>query len=161
MHVPFCASICYYCDFAHTVYQKENAEKWLEALCKEIEHKKINRSLKTIYIGGGTPVSLTEEQLERLLDILKPYSACVKEYTCEVNPETLSEEKAKIMARYGINRVSIGFQCAQDNLLRMLGRRHSAKDVEHTVSLLRSQGIDNISLDLMYSLPHQDMDMLR
>lgn len=161
VHVPFCASICYYCDFAHTVYQKECADKWLDALEKEIEHKELNRSLKTIYIGGGTPVSLAEEQLERLLNLLQPYSACVKEYTCEVNPETLSEEKARIMAAHGINRVSIGFQCAQDDLLKMLGRRHSAKDVEHTVRLLRAQGIDNISLDLMYSLPHQDMAMLK
>ena len=161
VHVPFCASICYYCDFAHTVYQKERAEKWLDALGKEIEHKQINRRLKTIYIGGGTPVSLAEEQLERLLNLLQPYSVFVMEYTCEINPETLNEKKAQILAAHGVNRVSIGFQCAQDELLKMLGRRHSAADVRNTVALVRRQGIDNISLDLMYSLPHQDMAMLK
>ena len=161
VHVPFCKSICHYCDFTHTVYMHDRAGQWLDALQKEILHREINPHLKTIYIGGGTPSSLDETQLERLLSMLAPYAKHVCEYTAEVNPETLSEAKAQLLADYGVNRISIGFQCAQADQLKMLGRHHTKEDVLRAMDLLRSKGIDNISLDLMYSLPHQTMDMLK
>ncbi len=161
VHVPFCASICAYCDFAHTVYRTSTVRSWLDALRKEIQAKEIRRDLRTIYIGGGTPTSLSYEELKELLQMLSPYSEQVIEYTCEVNPETMDTRKAELMAEYGINRISIGYQCSQPELLKLLGRHHSAETVEETMKVFASCGIDNISLDLMYSLPTQTMDMLK
>lgn len=155
--MPFCRTICYYCDFVHRPYQQETADRWLDALQLEISEKDINTDLKTVYIGGGTPTSLSEEQLERLLSLLDPYTEQAEEYTCEINPETLTAEKAAILSDHGVNRASIGFQSGSEKLLKMMGRHHTAEDVKNAMELLRQYGIDNISLDLMYSLPHQTM----
>ncbi len=161
LHVPFCRTICYYCDFVHRPYQQETADRWLDALQHEISGKEINTDLKTVYVGGGTPTSLSEEQLERLLSLLDPYVQKAEEYTCEINPETLTAEKAAILSRHGVSRASIGFQSGSEKLLKMMGRHHTAEDVKTAMELLRQAGIDNISLDLMYSLPHQTMTDLK
>lgn len=157
LHVPFCKTICSYCDFCHTVYTKQTADIWLDALQKEIQLTQINPALQTIYIGGGTPTSLSEEQLERLLTMLDPYRKSVVEYTIEINPETMNEAKAEIMHVHGINRASIGFQTSNEHLLQIMGRHHDLKQVEQTMQCLRRNNIGNISLDLMYSLPQQTM----
>lgn len=161
LHVPFCKSICNYCDFCHTVYQEDIAEQWLAALSKEIQAKQINLNLKTIYIGGGTPTCLSYGQLERLLIMLDPYRTRVQEYTVEINPETLDDVKAKLLYMHGVNRASIGFQTSSPMLLKELGRHHNSKQVLETMECLRQQGIANISLDLMYSLPRQTMEDLQ
>lgn len=157
LHVPFCCSICAYCDFAHVAYRSESADRWLTALRKEISLKKINSDLKTIYIGGGTPTSLSECQLETLLSMLDFCSRKTQEYTIEVNPETMTEQKAAILANHGINRASIGFESGDPGLLNLMNRHHTAKDTMHAMEMLRNAGITNISLDLMYSLPNQTM----
>lgn len=160
IHIPFCKSICGYCDFAHTVYQKDNVDAYLHALQKEIKDKQINPHLKTIYIGGGTPTSLSYHQLDSLLTILDSYRSDVQEYTIEINPETLDEEKVDILKRHGVNRVSIGVQTTNENLLLLMNRKHTFQDVQHCVSLLKKSDINNISIDIMYSLPTQTMEML-
>lgn len=160
IHVPFCKSICGYCDFAHTVYQERNVDIWLEAISKEIKDKHINPHLKTIYVGGGTPTCLSSDQLDTFLSLLDPYSNKVKEYTIEINPETLDKEKALILKKHGINRASIGLQTSDSTLLKLLGRHHTYEDVSKCISLLKEVGIHNISLDIMYSLPHQTIDTL-
>lgn len=160
LHVPFCRSICYYCDFTHVMYRKETADAWLDVLEKEFASREFNPDLKTVYIGGGTPTSLSEEQLERLLSFLDPYTSHVSEYTCEINPETMDETKAQILYKHGVNRVSIGFQTDNAKLLKNMGRHHTVNDVKHVMDLLRKHGISNISLDLMYSLPEQTMEDL-
>ena len=96
VHIPFCKTICYYCDFVHRVYHEDIADAYLVSLQKEIESKQIS-SLKTIYIGGGTPTSLNERQLDILLSLFDAYVSEVEEYTIEINPETLTEEKITIM----------------------------------------------------------------
>ncbi|MCR4950933.1 MAG: radical SAM family heme chaperone HemW [Solobacterium sp.] len=161
LHVPFCRSVCAYCDFTHTVYRRENAGRWLDALTEEIRMRKIDPALKTVYIGGGTPTCLEHSQLERLLELLDPYVSGVQEYTAEINPETLDEEKAALLKAHGVNRASIGFQSHDPGLLRLMGRKHSAEDVRSCMDLLRDHGIRNISLDLMYSLPGQTMEILQ
>ncbi len=161
LHVPFCRTICHYCDFAHSVYRKENARKWLDALAKEIKAVNIDPELKTIYIGGGTPTALAYEELKELLELLDPYRKAVQEYTVEINPETLDEEKAALLAAHGVNRASIGFQTGDEGLLKLMGRHHTARQVKETMDLLEQNGIDNVSLDLMYSLPGQTMDSLK
>lgn len=160
LHVPFCESICYYCDFCHARFNEELCKKWIETIRKEIIQKEINPNLKTIYIGGGTPTSLDYELLKELLDLLKPYSNHVEEYTIEINPGTLDIHKSKLIKEYGINRASIGLQSHDNELLKMLGRMHNSEDVINTINLLRNEGIDNISLDVMYSLPSQTIDSL-
>jgi oxygen-independent coproporphyrinogen-3 oxidase len=160
LHVPFCRTICSYCDFCHRVYDRDTADAWLQALEKEIHFKDINPKLKTVYIGGGTPTALSLDQLQQLLELLKPYASEVKEYTVEINPETLTDEKASLLSQYGVNRASVGMQTGDTDLLKLIGRHHTEEDVSNAMSLLRKHGIDNISLDLMYSLPTQTMNQL-
>ncbi len=160
LHVPFCASICHYCDFCHRIYDERLAERWLKRLEQEIRDK-CDGQYETIYIGGGTPTSLSCVQLEELLRILKPYAEGCIEYTIEVNPESLDEEKVFLFGEYGINRISMGVQTTDDVLLKSLNRKHTFSDVKDKISLLRSHGLCNISADLMYSLPGQDMDILK
>lgn len=161
LHVPFCRTICSYCDFCHAVYNEKTADQWLQAVTVEMDHRQINPALKTIYIGGGTPTSLNADQLEELLKLLDPYRSRVEEYTVEINPETLSEEKAVLLAEHGVNRASIGFQSSDPNLLKLMGRHHDLQMLRKTMELLRQHGITNISLDLMYSLPQQTMKDLQ
>ena len=161
LHVPFCRSICHYCDFCHVVYSPQTADQWLQAVEEEIQLKQIREDLRTIYIGGGTPTALREDQLDRLLSLLDPYRNSCAEYTAEVNPGTLTDEKARILSAHGVNRASIGMQAAQDSLLSLLGRTHTQADTEEAVRILRRNGIRNLSLDLMYSLPQQTMEMFR
>lgn len=160
VHIPFCKTICYYCDFVHRVYQEDIVDAYLSSLQKEIESKEIS-SLKTIYIGGGTPTSLNERQLDRLLSLFDSYVSEVKEYTIEINPETLTEEKIQILKKHGVNRVSIGLQTTEDKLLKLMNRHHTFSCVQSVVSLLKQYGITNISLDIMYSLPFQTMESLK
>lgn len=160
LHVPFCESICYYCDFCHVVYNAGMAEKWLDAVSYELEQRHVNRELKTIYIGGGTPTSLSAAELEKLLCLLDPYRAQVSEYTVEVNPGTLDDEKADILKRHGVNRVSIGMQSGNDELLKAIGRKHTFEDVRNCIGILRNAGIGSFSLDIMYGLPGQTMQDL-
>ena len=160
IHVPFCNTICFYCDFAHRVYDFSLAEKWLERLEKEIEDN-CKDQYETIYIGGGTPSCLSDDQLDRLLTLIDPYADEVKEYTIEVNPESLTVNKINIFNRHHINRISMGVQSSDDDILKMLNRKHTFNDVKEAVKLLKENKLSNISVDLMYSLPGQDMDILK
>ncbi len=157
VHVPFCKSICAYCDFTRSKCNDDLIEKWLFALKEEISQKDINRNLKTIYIGGGTPTSLNTNQLSQLLEMIQPYSSVVEEYTIEVNPETMDLEKLQILKKFGINRISMGLQAVQSNLLKLMNRKHTLDDVKLWVNHFKENGITNISLDLLYSLPTQSM----
>ena len=161
LHVPFCRTICYYCDFCHEVYRRETAEAWLQAVRKQLAGTEIG-PLKTIYIGGGTPTSLDADLLDELLGLLDPYRCAeTEEYTIEINPETLTDEKAALLQRHGVNRASLGFQTADAALLQKINRHHTPQDVEQAAACLRRHDIDNISLDLMYSLPGQTMASLQ
>ena len=159
IHVPFCNTICFYCDFAHRVYDFDLAEKWLNRLDKEIEDNCFDQ-YETIYIGGGTPSCLSDEQLDHLLSMIDPYTKQVQEYTIEVNPESLDQNKIDIFRKHNINRISMGVQSADDEILKTLNRRHTYDDVRKSIRLLKENSLDNISVDLMYSLPGQDMKIL-
>jgi len=159
LHVPFCKSICYYCDFCHRLYNEKMVDEWLNEVGKEIKLKNINKKLKTIYIGGGTPTSLSYSQLKLLLTLLKPYSSNVLEYTIEINPETIDIDKILLLKEYGINRVSIGIQSFNDHLLKMMNRKHTKDDVLKVIKMFRDNDITNITCDLMYSLPNQSTNM--
>lgn len=158
LHVPFCKSICYYCDFKRSLYNEEIAERWLLQIQKDLEEKKME-SLDTIYIGGGTPTSLTYAQLEKLLSMLLPYAKNIKEYTIESNIESLDLDKIRLLHRYGVNRISLGIQSLQDELLKEMNRMHRKKDVFNKIDEIYTSGIKNISVDLIYGFDIQTLEM--
>ena len=159
VHVPFCKSICYYCDFCHNIYNVDIVDKWLLALKKEIDNE-CKDNYETIYIGGGTPNSLQYDELDKLLSLIEPYSHNCLEYTIELNPECFDIKQIELFKKYHINRFSIGLQTSDDNLLKSLNRKHSFDDIKNIINILKENGFNNISLDLMYSLPNQTMSVL-
>ena len=161
IHIPFCSSICSYCDFAKIYYNKLFTMGYLKELEKEIKNNYNNDVLKTIYIGGGTPSSLDLEELEYLFNILDSLIKDTNyEYTIECNVENLTEEKIKLFKKYGINRVSIGVQTFNEKYLKFLNRHHSRDDVINIINLLKKYNINNINVDLIYALPGQTLEEL-
>ena len=120
--VPFCRHICSYCDFCKVFYDEKWAWDYLKALSFEIKDKALSTSYDSIYIGGGTPTALTYQQLQYLFELLKPFSKQVQEYSIEVNPETMDQEKLELCFQNGVNRLSIGVQTFRDDLLKKIGR---------------------------------------
>ncbi|MDO4377695.1 MAG: radical SAM family heme chaperone HemW [Erysipelotrichia bacterium] len=155
VHIPFCRHICYYCDFSRCIYDKSLSDRYLQHLRREIEMIDQN-SFETIYIGGGTPTSLDKEQLIYLLESLARFKN-VKEYTVEINPESFDLEKAQLLKKYGVNRVSIGVQTFNENLLTRIGRKHNNIDVLNTLEYLTIVGIKNRSIDLMFGFKEQTL----
>ena len=161
VHVPFCSSICSYCDFAKVLYFKDLANDYLKSLEKEILLYKIDKPLKTVYIGGGTPTSLDDEQFSFLLSLLDPYiDENILEYTVEANPESLTLNKLKIMKEHHVNRLSLGVESTDDRILKYIGRQYTFEDVKKVVGLAKKEGFDNISIDLILGLPQVSNEML-
>ncbi len=159
IHIPFCQQICHYCDFTKFFYNEQLANDYIEALKQEISTyvQEEQMNVRTIFIGGGTPTALTVQQLETVLShIAQKFNldAC-EEFTIEANPGDFSKEKVELLRAYGVNRVSLGVQVFDNEMLKTLGRIHTVKDVYNTVSLLQNYGIRNISTDLIYALPNQ------
>lgn len=159
VHVPFCNDICAYCDFVRCRYHKGLANKWLSRMQNDIEKTLCNAHLRTMYIGGGTPSALDINQLERLLQSLYPHIKQVEEYTIEANIESFDEAKIKLCTAYGVNRVSLGVQSLQPTILENINRHHTKEDILHCIHNIRKQGIENISIDLIYGLPKQSFAM--
>ncbi|MDC3413332.1 radical SAM family heme chaperone HemW [Aquibacillus sp. 3ASR75-11] len=162
IHIPFCQQICHYCDFTKFFYNEQLANQYLEALEKEIStyiaHPK--EAVRTIFVGGGTPTALTSTQLKRLLDMIDMHfevTNCL-EYTFEANPGDLDEEKIHLLKSYGVNRISLGVQVFDDNMLEEIGRIHRVKDVYRTIESLLKNDFGNTSIDLIYGLPNQTLD---
>ena len=160
IHIPFCESICDYCDFCKLQYFHDLVEQYLSALEKELESRVDNFELKTIYIGGGTPTSLDDKQFSRLLSMLDKYSSKAEEYTIEANPESLSLLKIKLMKDHGVNRLSIGVESTDDHILKTINRKHTFADVKEAVKVARENEISNINLDLIIGLPNVSLKML-
>lgn len=164
VHIPFCDHICTYCDFHKSLATDERKSNYINALCKELDYRKKDlASIKTIYIGGGTPLSLHTDLLKQLLGKIKEVVNldAVLEYTIETNPNNLTSEKIHILQGHGVNRVSIGIQTFDSNQLTYLGRDHSVSDIEHGISLLREANFPNISVDMIFSLVNQTMSDLK
>lgn len=155
IHIPFCEHICHYCDFIKFLYNSTWVDEYLLALEKEIKSYHI-KSVKTIYIGGGTPSCLNLKQLEKLFKIIAPLSKDVKEFCVEINPESIDIFKARLFSFYGVNRVSIGVQSTNDKILKSINRYHNFKMVKQAFNILREVGIDNINVDIILGLPTQD-----
>ncbi len=160
IHIPFCEHICYYCDFNKVFIEGQPVDEYIQALLKEIKitlGKYPSSTIETLYIGGGTPTALSSTQLETLLAGLALLLPIDKngEYTIEVNPGDLTNEKIQILKSYGINRLSMGVQSFDNELLKKIGRHHTAEDVYRTVGMIEKHGFDNVSIDLIYALPNQ------
>lgn len=160
VHIPFCLQKCNYCDFCSYPSMLSRADTYCDALVREAESycdKKI--SADTIYFGGGTPSILNCAQLEKVLNaIIGNFDISPNaEITIEANPGTVTKEKAKDFKTIGFNRVSLGAQSFCDKELSLLGRIHTADDTKNCYELLRNAGFENISLDLMYAIPGQNM----
>lgn len=153
IHIPFCEAICDYCDFTKFFYIEKLAKEYLENLKEEIESYS-PYDVETIYIGGGTPTALSDELFEMLLKIVEPYSKKVVEYTIEINPESLTYNKASLMKRFNVNRVSIGVESTNDKILESINRKHNFEKVKEAIKMLNDVGIDNINADLIIGLPN-------
>lgn len=162
IHIPFCKSICNYCDFTKRVPKnKEMIDEYLIHLKEELlTYEKYFDSVDTIYIGGGTPTLLDIDELTYLFEMLKDFKN-IKEYTIEINPETLTLDKVKLLKKYGINRCSIGVETFDENLLKILGRKHTNIDVYNAINMLKKEGIFNINIDLMFSTPGSNLSSIK
>ena len=158
IHVPFCKTICSYCDFCKFYYNEKWVDNYLIALEKEIKEKYKNESIATIYIGGGTPTSLNINQLEKLLQLTKLFNFEKIEFTVETNVD-LSLDKIKLLKQYGVNRISIGVQTVNQKHLKFLNRKHTKEEVINLVNLLKQYDF-NINIDLMYGMPNQTLKEL-
>ena len=166
IHIPFCKSRCIYCGFYSTT-DTALRQRYVDAVCQEMisrskkdEGENMRTGIQTIYIGGGTPSQLTLGQLGQLLEKARTVFDVDDnaEVTVEVNPDDVTEELAVGLRAIGVNRVSMGAQTFDANRLRFLNRRHTARQVEEAVSLLRQSGFDNISIDLMYGFPDETLN---
>ncbi|EOU1647521.1 MAG: radical SAM family heme chaperone HemW [Clostridium perfringens] len=162
IHIPFCAQKCLYCDFPSFARKDHLRKAYIEALNKEIislREKHNNLEINTIFIGGGTPSVLEADELECLLkEVAKLNMAKYIEYSMECNPGNLTEEKLEVMKKYGVNRISMGLQAKQDNLLKGLGRIHNYKTFKENFLLAKKVGFNNINVDLMFGLPNQRLN---
>ncbi|WP_346350014.1 radical SAM family heme chaperone HemW [Lactococcus petauri] len=161
VHIPFCSHICYYCDFAKVLMTGQPVEAYIDELLKEYDSYDIS-SLKTLYIGGGTPSVLPADQLEKLLTHLtkKLVLEELEEFTVEANPSDLTDEVLAVLANSPVNRISLGVQSFDDKLLKKIGRTHTEAQVYSSIERLRAAGFENITIDLIYGLPNQTMEMV-
>lgn len=160
VHIPFCEHICSYCDFCKMFYNEKICDKYLDVLLEELRSNNINNKLKTIYIGGGSPSCLSVDQLEKLLSNLIKYLDDEYEFSIEVNPENIDENKIKLIKRYGVNRVSVGIQSFDEEILKLLGRKHNFDDVKRCVDLLNKYEIFNYSFDFIYGIKNQSINSI-
>lgn len=153
IHIPFCIKKCNYCDFLSFDLNSKNISKYVEYLIKEI--KMYGGEYDTIYIGGGTPSTLPLPQIKKIISSLKIKKNA--EITMEINPQTVDKEYLQNLRDLGVNRLSIGVQSFNDETLKILGRIHNSYTAIKTYQMAREVGFTNISLDLMFSIPNQDI----
>ncbi|GKW46883.1 radical SAM family heme chaperone HemW [Planococcus sp. NCCP-2050] len=163
IHIPFCHQICHYCDFNKVFFKDQPVDAYIDSLGKELalwkQEGALDQPLETIFLGGGTPTSLDPDQLRKLLAYIHEYVPMAEnlEWTSEANPDELTKEKMEVLFAGGVNRLSMGVQTFDADLLQRLGRTHSNDDVHRAVKEAREVGFTNISFDLMYGLPGQTM----
>ena len=162
IHIPFCKQKCFYCDFCSFANKNEMQERYVEAVINEIKNitHKEKYTVTTIYFGGGTPSILNPEYIKNILQEIESSFKILDdaEITIEINPGTVNEEKLKKYKEYGINRLSIGLQSANDKILKKIGRIHDYKQFEETFFYARKCGFKNINVDLMIGLPTQTIE---
>lgn len=165
IHIPFCISKCFYCSFNSVPYNTDLVKRYIDAIKQEMvirakEYNLEGESLKTIYLGGGTPSIISPQEIKEIIalagNIFKIKEGI--EITIEANPDTLDRSKLEDLMDIGINRISIGLQSLSDKYLNAIGRSHDANTARHIIKDCRLAGFKNISLDLIYALPDQRLD---
>lgn len=165
IHVPFCESRCAYCDFYSTTLMRHRSA-YVDMVCRELQLRLPELQgapIETIYLGGGTPSTLTIEELSSILTSIRNFHLStfnfqLAEITLEANPDDLTEEYVQGLRTLPFNRVSIGIQSFHDRTLRLVGRRHTAQEAIEAVHRCQRMGLTNISIDLMYGLPGETLD---
>ncbi|CNJ43185.1 radical SAM family heme chaperone HemW [Streptococcus agalactiae] len=162
VHIPFCTQICYYCDFSKVFIKNQPVDAYLQALIREFRSYDITE-LRTLYIGGGTPTSISAVQLDYLLtELIRDLNLnTLEEFTIEANPGDLTVDKIEVLQKSAVNRVSLGVQTFNDKHLKRIGRSHNEAQIYSTIDALKPAGFQNISIDLIYALPGQTMDDVR
>ncbi len=166
VHIPFCPKVCPYCSFYKETSDRNKTARFLDALLLELDQRAASLPPlrpRTIFFGGGTPSALSTPQLEYLLSGLRArldLSELV-EWTLEMNPATVSLEKATTLCSLGVNRISMGVQSWEPQILAVLGRVHSAEQARRSYGILREAGFDNVNLDLIFGVPTQTPEMWR
>ena len=156
VHIPFCKKKCDYCDFISYCGKDDLIEKYVDSVKKEIDHVKIKSEITTIYIGGGTPSYINSKFIVQILEKIKEKNVAQDaEITIEVNPGTVTQEKLQDYIDCGINRISIGLQTTNDELLKQIGRIHNYEQFLETYKMAKKVGFKNINVDLMLGLPNQ------
>lgn len=157
LHIPFCKTRCIYCDFYSTT-RSELKPRYVQALCRELAMRKAylkGEEVETVYFGGGTPSRLEEEDFKQIFDTIRTHyglSRC-HEITLEANPDDLTSEYLEMLSTFPFNRLSMGIQTFDDDMLKRLKRRHNARTAMEAVERCRKSGFRNISIDLIYGLP--------
>lgn len=162
IHIPFCKRRCIYCDFFSTT-QSEKKSAYVRALCRELEMRQDyveGEEIETIYLGGGTPSQLTEEELKAIFSSIYHIYKVKEdaEITLEANPDDLTPEYVAMLRQLPINRISMGIQTFQEETLKLLHRRHTATQAIEAFRRCREAGFQNISIDLMYGLPGETLE---
>ena len=158
IHIPFCKQKCFYCDFPSYARKDDLMSDYIEALLIELKEKIKAYKVRSLFVGGGTPSYLNEENLRKLMKVMKNINFIEDaEKTIECNPGTVSEEKFNIMKDGGINRLSFGLQTTKNNLLKGIGRIHTFEAFKDNYNLARSIGFNNINIDMMFGLPNQSV----
>ena len=159
IHIPFCQKKCFYCDFCAYMNLEHRIDNYINNLIKEIEiyQQKLCCKIDSIYIGGGTPSYVDGKYIKEIVKSLDKFDISqLKEFTIECNPNSISRDKLLLYKDLGINRISLGVQSFDDEVLRAIGRNHTADIALNDIDLIRSVGFDNLSFDLMLNLPKQD-----
>ncbi|MCM3627249.1 radical SAM family heme chaperone HemW [Paenibacillus glycanilyticus] len=165
IHIPFCTNKCHYCDFTSYVLKGQPVDEYLDALEREMALTVAQlppERIDTVFVGGGTPTVLTPPQMERFLASVKKYFPLADdvEFTMEANPGTTDPEKLAAMFAGGVNRISFGVQSFDNGLLERIGRIHNVDDVYKSLENARAAGFTNLSIDLMFGLPKQTVELL-
>ena len=156
VHIPFCKKKCDYCDFISYCGKDDLIEKYVDSVKKEIENVKIKSEITTIYIGGGTPSYIDSKYIVEILEKIKEKNVAQDaEITIEVNPGTVTQEKLQDYINCGINRISMGLQTTNDELLKQIGRIYNYEQFLETYKMAKKVGFKNINVDLMLGLPNQ------
>ncbi len=162
IHIPFCKNICSYCDFCKFIYNEKWAYAYLKALKNEINDRYMGEEIKTIYIGGGTPSTLSLQEIKSLLKMLDVVNKNnLEEFTFECNLEDINEELLLLLKSYGVNRLSVGIESFDKNKLKFMERTSDFKDAEQKIALCKNSGFNNINLDLMYAIPGETLKVLK
>ena len=160
IHIPLCVKKCAYCDFASFAGRMAQRERYVQAVCREIRAQAAffgSRRVGTVFLGGGTPTLLTGAQVQEIMNTVRACFALDEdaEITLEGNPGTLTEDNLRAYRRAGVNRLSLGVQSMDDDLLAAIGRIHTSAEAEQAVRMAREAGFENLNLDLMLGLPGQ------